>query len=588
MYVSMCAGLPSRLDLYHDLARVQERVLHLEQENAALRAACASAAAGRSADALECGDGHGEDESLAQEDYGEGTARMEEVPMDEGWMHLKRAVDRDRAFVDFRRFRSSVNAVTINPSDNAFAQYNADLDRGLHNAAQATLRRPGRKILPTSCNAHSKFHLDKHVSLIRGPPTMSTPERKKQAARWRTEAAEDHAKLQKACVVPSSGPLVGELYATKWRGKGAPDFADSMATYWSHPPRLCLRAGCNIRQHGGAPDTNNGTESNHRWLHDELRHRKHGARHCINLLNVIRARSARDEGMSDCLRREVHCAAFYRRVHEGMNIIFKAGEGNDVTISQWDCQVHARIPLEIGFKEALDADEEGKAPTWSLDPEDGHIQKEDTDCILIPSRRTVKDLVMVGPFASRGKGKQGGASGGLAGSPERITAEAIRNLAQDKCRDGSASWVDVFTEMMRDPAAAQEKHQWDFDAFVGWATSFAVLVKVSLCAYTSMSRRVYGSMHIRACPHAYMQLSAGAHILEHVQTRIWNCRRAYTMMTHVVYVGTWCQVEDKEEQCRLLRRLERGIPAAASGISNTMCKPVIDWQSASLQDGIHR
>jgi hypothetical protein len=60
------------------------------------------------------------------------------------------------------------------------------------------------------------------------------------------------------------------------------------------------------------------------------------------------------------------------------------------------------------------------------------------------------------------------------------------------------------------------------------------------------------------------------------------------MMTHVVYVGTWCQVEDKEEQCRLLRRLERGIPAAASGISNTMCKPVIDWQSASLQDGIHR
>ena len=168
VYVSMCAGLPSRLDLYHDLARVQERVLHLEQENAALRAACASAAAGRSADALECGDGHGEDESLAQEDYGEGTARMEEVPMDEGWMHLKRAVDRDRAFVDFRRFRSSVNAVTINPSDNAFAQYNADLDRGLHNAAQATLRRPGRKILPTSCNAHSKFHLDKHVSLIRG------------------------------------------------------------------------------------------------------------------------------------------------------------------------------------------------------------------------------------------------------------------------------------------------------------------------------------------------------------------------------------------------------------------------------------
>ena len=134
----MCAGLPSRLDLYHDLARVQERVLHLEQGNAALRAACASAAAGRSADALECGDGHGEDESLAQEDYGEGTARMEEVPMDEGWMHLKRAVDRDRAFVDFRRFRSSVNAVTINPSDNAFAQYNADLDRGLHNAAQAT------------------------------------------------------------------------------------------------------------------------------------------------------------------------------------------------------------------------------------------------------------------------------------------------------------------------------------------------------------------------------------------------------------------------------------------------------------------
>ena len=168
----MCAGLPSRLDLYHDLARVQERVLHLEQENAALRAACASAAAGRSADALECGDGHGENESLAQEDYGEGTARMEEVPMDEGWMHLKRAVDRDRAFVDFRRLRSSVNAVTINPSDNAFAQYNADLDRGLHNEAQACMSVPGvrwktRRNSAVCCAGWSEAYL-------RRPPASAT------------------------------------------------------------------------------------------------------------------------------------------------------------------------------------------------------------------------------------------------------------------------------------------------------------------------------------------------------------------------------------------------------------------------------
>ena len=45
------------------------------------------------------------------------------------------------------------------------------------------------------------------------------------------------------------------------------------------------------------------------------------------------------------------------------------------------------------------------------------------------------------------------------------------------------------------------------------------------------------------------------------------------------------QVTDMEEQKRLLRRLERGIPALCSGVSNDTNKAVIAWDSASLRDG---
>ena len=254
----------------------------------------------------------------------------------------------------------------------------------------------------------------------------------------------------------------------------------SLRAAWNHTgvtlPDYVLEQGAT--SDNTEASANNGTESNHRWLHYDLIKRFHGGKHVANLINVIRARSARDECMTDNLRREVHCAAFYKRVHAGMHMKFHEGDKTEVSISRWDCQLHARIPLEIGFKPEVEADADGDAPTWSLDPDQGHILRADTDVILIPSARTVKQLVVVGPFSPSGKGRSAGASGGVGRELQRITPAAITKLAQEACADGSASWVTLFTELMTDPRAAQERYQWDFDAFVEWTTAFAVLVKV--------------------------------------------------------------------------------------------------------------
>jgi hypothetical protein len=314
----------------------------------------------------------------------------------------------------------------------------------------------------------------------------------------------------------------------------------------------------NLQYHGGVPSDNNGQESTHRHLHDHLMVRKHGAAHVENVANAIESRSTVDAVLDDQLRPDVWGADFFRDVRRINEMTWHPGSAQEVCMSTWDCRIETSLMLEVGVHRHVL--EPGHNPVLQVCRQNGDLTLQQTSVVLMPSKTTVLELASCRKTV---KGRRASA----------LTADIIRELAQAQCSDGSPSWVERVQALFEDPSAEQSKGLLDFSAMCKWSAAFAVLVKVSAARV-----RVRGAL-VRCVSVAGGSCGGWCR-----QTRRYRGLDDAAVGVHAC--GNQGQVENAEDQKRLLQRLERGIPARNSGVARA--RATINWESPALADGIYR